>query len=203
MGHKHKWYLHLAAGHWWCECGEKIGMVERAEVAEAQLAAAEAERDNWKTEAMALRDAVDYHIKDAKRLRRANSELQAQLAVAEARIEADLIETDAVKWMQALHDRDRKIKRLREALEAMMNWIGPPPVDQYSYDSVRESAWKLAKAALAADEAVSFQHPDGCALDGCSCHEPEDEANEYNHDEYGKLQDKVWFGIDADEAGDE
>ena len=38
---------------------------------------------------------------------------------------------------------------LVEALEDNMNWIGPPPVDKYSYDSLREDAWAKGKAALA------------------------------------------------------
>ena len=37
---------------------------------------------------------------------------------------------------------------LLEALEANMEWIGPPPTDRHSYDSVRERAWKLGQAAI-------------------------------------------------------
>ena len=35
------------------------------------------------------------------------------------------------------------------ALEKLMKWIGPPPVDKHSYDSLREDGWKAAKEALA------------------------------------------------------
>jgi hypothetical protein len=38
---------------------------------------------------------------------------------------------------------------LVEACEALMAWIGPPPTDRYSYDSVREEGWGKARAALA------------------------------------------------------
>lgn len=37
---------------------------------------------------------------------------------------------------------------LLEALIANMAWIGPPPIDKYSYDSARENAWELGKKAI-------------------------------------------------------
>ena len=41
---------------------------------------------------------------------------------------------------------------LLAALKANLDWIGPPPTDPHSYDSKREDAWKLGKAAIAAAE---------------------------------------------------
>lgn len=41
------------------------------------------------------------------------------------------------------------VQELAAALTANMKWIGPPPTDKHSYDSVREAAWKLGQAALA------------------------------------------------------
>ena len=55
-----------------------------------------------------------------------------------------------------VHDMLDKLEELKqqnaalvEALEDNMNWIGPPPVDKYSYDSLREDAWAKGKAAIA------------------------------------------------------
>jgi len=39
---------------------------------------------------------------------------------------------------------------LVEALELLMQWMGPPPCDRESFDSLREDGWKKARAALAA-----------------------------------------------------
>jgi hypothetical protein len=38
---------------------------------------------------------------------------------------------------------------LYEALRLHMQWIGPPPVDRESFDSLREDAWRKGRAALA------------------------------------------------------
>lgn len=38
---------------------------------------------------------------------------------------------------------------LLAALEANMNWLGAPPTGPHEYDSVREAAWELGRAALA------------------------------------------------------
>lgn len=52
----------------------------------------------------------------------------------------------ALAWASAAEaQRDAVV----EALEALMAWIGPPPADRHSFDSIREDAWKKAKAALA------------------------------------------------------
>jgi hypothetical protein len=61
---------------------------------------------------------------------------------------------------KVLAQRDALTKErdaLREALRLHMLWIGPPPTDRYSFDSLREDAWKLGvelignpRAALAA-----------------------------------------------------
>jgi len=41
------------------------------------------------------------------------------------------------------------VEELTAALAANMKWIGPPPTDKHNYDSIRETAWKMGKAALA------------------------------------------------------
>jgi len=38
---------------------------------------------------------------------------------------------------------------LYEALRLHMQWIGPPPIDRESFDSLREDAWRKGQAALA------------------------------------------------------
>lgn len=38
---------------------------------------------------------------------------------------------------------------LYEALRLHMQWIGPPPVDRASFDSLREDAWRKGRAVLA------------------------------------------------------
>ena len=40
------------------------------------------------------------------------------------------------------------IEELREALKLNMDWIGPPPTDKHSYDSLREAAWAKGKTVL-------------------------------------------------------
>lgn len=37
---------------------------------------------------------------------------------------------------------------LEEALIMWMRWLGPPPIDRYSYDSKREDAWKKSIALV-------------------------------------------------------
>ena len=39
---------------------------------------------------------------------------------------------------------------MAEALQKLMAWIGPPPKDRHSFDSLREDAWDMARKALSA-----------------------------------------------------
>lgn len=64
--------------------------------------------------------------------------------------------------LQALHSRQvsldiAKMAALAEALRAMMGWIGAPPTDSHSYDSVREDAWKQAQQALQSAPGVAWR----------------------------------------------
>lgn len=49
---------------------------------------------------------------------------------------------------ERVRELEAEVRRLREALGLMMQWIGPPPADRHSFDSLREDAWKKAKAAM-------------------------------------------------------
>ena len=40
-------------------------------------------------------------------------------------------------------------RKLRQALEMERRWLGRPTYDMHSYDSVRETAWRLGEEALA------------------------------------------------------
>ena len=56
-------------------------------------------------------------------------------------------------YLQDAHRLARKLSRvsrgpLRHALKLHMEWIGPPPTDKHSYDSLREDAWKAGVAAI-------------------------------------------------------
>ena len=49
------------------------------------------------------------------------------------------------------HEIEELKLRLQEAIfiiEDFMKWIGPPPTDKWSYDSLREDTWKRAKAFI-------------------------------------------------------
>jgi len=50
------------------------------------------------------------------------------------------------RWQAAL----QRAEQLTEALEAQMKWIGSPPTDPHSFDSVREDAWEKSLIALRA-----------------------------------------------------
>ncbi len=54
----------------------------------------------------------------------------------------DQINDNDDKYLLATPEREVAQQLLR-ALEANMRWIGAPPTDPYSFDSVREHAWKL------------------------------------------------------------
>jgi hypothetical protein len=43
---------------------------------------------------------------------------------------------------------------LYEALRLHMQWIGPPPIDRESFDSLREDAWRKGREALALVDAL-------------------------------------------------
>jgi septal ring factor EnvC (AmiA/AmiB activator) len=85
---------------------------------EARLVAVEAERDALQTMVKALKE---------------------KWCATEARLAAVEAERDAAR---------AECERLRVACKALMQWMGPPPADRYSYDSVREDAWNMARAAL-------------------------------------------------------
>jgi hypothetical protein len=54
------------------------------------------------------------------------------------------------KWASLIHcPRHAAADALYEALKAECNYWGSPPVDKWSYDSVREDNWKRSRAALA------------------------------------------------------
>ena len=57
---------------------------------------------------------------------------------------AEMYRKEAEKTKALTSERDK----LREAVEANMEWIGPPPTDPHSFDSLREDAWKLGQKAL-------------------------------------------------------
>jgi len=60
------------------------------------------------------------------------------------------LETEALCTMSdKLKAAQARIEALERALRANMDWIGAPPADPHSYDSVREEAWALGVEALA------------------------------------------------------
>ena len=40
------------------------------------------------------------------------------------------------------------LREARDALRQNMDWLGPPPVDLSSFDSLRENAWRAGKDVL-------------------------------------------------------
>lgn len=66
-----------------------------------------------------------------------------------------------LEMRQTLHDillentaLRQRVEALERALKANMDWIGAPPRDRHSFDSVREQAWELGRKVLAAAQEV-------------------------------------------------
>lgn len=58
----------------------------------------------------------------------------------------DIVDRECV--ICALSAAEQRAGKLEEALELHMQWIGTPPTDPHSYDSLREEAWAKGKSAL-------------------------------------------------------
>ena len=57
----------------------------------------------------------------------------------------------AVDWRdKQIAELTVRAEQLSEALTAQMKWIGPPPTDPHSFDSVREDAWEKSLFSLRA-----------------------------------------------------
>jgi len=76
-----------------------------------------------------------------------------------AQLHADEFERDHIETLHYLKVADQAradereiilptLRELYESCQLLMEWIGPPPKDQYSYDSLREDGWAKAKTAI-------------------------------------------------------
>jgi len=64
------------------------------------------------------------------------------------------LERDLKELVKSKQQAEARAAALAGAVEAQMKWIGPPPTDAGSFDSLREDAWQKSTAALAASPAA-------------------------------------------------
>ena len=63
-------------------------------------------------------------------------------------IEMEKQENMWTRRMDSIRELETENAEMLEALEDVMQWIGPPPTDEGSFDSRREEAWSKAEAII-------------------------------------------------------